>query len=853
MSTGSVSSLSSLIYFVPSAAPGEPGTIWEISVNGGEPRRVAAALGGGDISHDGKRIALFRFEEKAIALVLITRDGSGTQEVKHVPPNSQYDYPRWSPDDRWIAFQQDDLTGFNKAVFAVSSAPGGDLQEIARGADLGGLSWLPTGSGVVYSSSSGSTVLYPPVFNLRAVERDGTGDRQLTFGDVSYREPDVHASGTLTATRSRMQSDIWKFPVSGSPAENTLAGVRITHQTGQAQTPSVSPDESEVVYLSDSGGHGNLWIARTDGSAVRQLTFEQDPAISVGVPVWSPAGDEIVFLHTQGGTNSQSLINRDGSGRRRFVPFGIAASWSTDGRWVYYSRTKDDTRCIEKAAIAGEPVISVRCDNAVAPAPTPGGSALYFANYLTTTNGIVDYEIRRAGPENGPSELLARVAGSRVPVSRRLFTPVLSPNGKWLMMPLTDGATSNVWVLPTNGEPMRPRDRLRRSLGRDRPPRFMVARQPVFLRRRGRHGFRHRPTGWPAPMTAMPFMRRTFRTWRALPLRTGIAGGPRWSASRGDRWNPTTPRQIRNSITSGTSAADTREARSSRLRRGRVRPRRRSLSANHRNRDVRRSSRDAEDSYACRPVRIRARPHRSASAPGRPRTYRALMPPRRPWTKAPDDSCIPRKRPSEWRLELDSQPRRNPAADEHAAIPGRATKRLGIRVTLCERGERAAGVNRPVLLRLARRSQTHEHKKGNCCATTHDHASLGMKCYPCVRHNGTCRVVVRACFARLEFGGWLSSRWHRPVVKALLLIPDAALPPAFLTSFTLTARRPDRRSLAWCRQRRTSCTAVALKRGMSQPPCNGSRRTKQSDTSLRQDVTISLHPDRLLFTRRDIG
>jgi hypothetical protein len=23
-------------------------------------------------------------------------------------------------------------------------------------------------------------------------------------------------------------------------------------------------------------------------------------------------------------------------------------------------------------------------------------------------------------------------------------------------MPLTDGATSNVWVLPTNGEPMRP-------------------------------------------------------------------------------------------------------------------------------------------------------------------------------------------------------------------------------------------------------------------------------------------------------------------------------------------------------------------------------------------------------------
>ena len=111
---------------------------------------------------------------------------------------------------------------FNKTISARVStsafsssraAPGGDLREIARGADLRGLSWLPSGSGVVYSSSSGSTVLYPPMFNLRAVERDGTGDRQLTFGDVSYVEPDVHMSGMLTASRIRMQSDIWKFPV----------------------------------------------------------------------------------------------------------------------------------------------------------------------------------------------------------------------------------------------------------------------------------------------------------------------------------------------------------------------------------------------------------------------------------------------------------------------------------------------------------------------------------------------------------------------------------------------------------------------------------------------------------------
>ena len=448
---------SSLIYFVPSATPGEHGTIWEIAALGGEPRRVGAALSGGDISHDGRRLALFRFEDKRIALVLVTRDGSGTDQLRSLPPGNIYEYPRWSPDDRWIAFQQDNFgVGFDTRVLVVSAAIGGDPREIARGGDLRGLSWLPGGSGVVYSSSSGSTVLYPPVFNLRAVERDGTGDRQLTFGDVSYMEPDVHISGTVTGSRIRMQSDIWKFPVTGPPAENTRRGLRITHQTGQAQTPSVSPDESEVVYLSDSGGHGNVWIARTDGSGVRQITFERNPAISVGVPVWSPAGHQIVFLLTRPGTTGLSLINRDGSGLRQLVPLGYSPNWSADGRWVYHSRDTADTICIEKTAIEGGPAISIRCDNANASAPTADGSALYFVNVLIRTNGIVDHEIRRARPENGPSDVLARVSGSRVPVNRRLLVPVLSPDGQWLTMPLTDGATSNVWVLPTNGGPMRP-------------------------------------------------------------------------------------------------------------------------------------------------------------------------------------------------------------------------------------------------------------------------------------------------------------------------------------------------------------------------------------------------------------
>ena len=84
---------------------------------------------------------------------------------------------------------------------------------VAGGQLFQGLSWLSDGSGLVYSSSLGSTVLYPPAFNLRTVRRDGSGERQLTFGDVSYRNPDVAANGMLAASRIRIQSDVWRFPV----------------------------------------------------------------------------------------------------------------------------------------------------------------------------------------------------------------------------------------------------------------------------------------------------------------------------------------------------------------------------------------------------------------------------------------------------------------------------------------------------------------------------------------------------------------------------------------------------------------------------------------------------------------
>jgi Tol biopolymer transport system component len=449
-----------LVYYTPAIKRGEDGAVWEISALGGWPRRVASAIAGADISPDGRRIALFQAAGDRPALTIVTRDGSRAERVAVLPEGQTYTSPRWSPDGRSIAFERSPIPGISASLEIVSVADG-TRHDIVQSESLRGLCWLPDGSGLVYSSSRGSTLLYPPIFNLRTIGTDGRADRQLTFGDQSYVQPDVHHTGKLLASRIKGPSDIWKIPITGSPIENTRNATRITRQTGQVRTPSVNPDDTEVVYLSDSGGHGNLWVARTDGSSVRQITFETDPAVVIGVPRWSPVGDLIVFVVIRSGQTRLSVVHADGSGLREIVPDGRGPCWSGDGRWIYYDAMVDGAMRIEKVALEGGHATVVREETGVyVPSISADGSALYYAMTLRSSvfgvNGRTDMEIRRARPEHGPSEVLAQIPGERIPGLPAVLQAVPSPDGEWLVTPLIDVATTNLWALPTAGGALKP-------------------------------------------------------------------------------------------------------------------------------------------------------------------------------------------------------------------------------------------------------------------------------------------------------------------------------------------------------------------------------------------------------------
>ena len=188
-----------------------------------------------------------------------------------------------------------------------------------------------------------------------------------------------------------------------------------------------------------------------DAGARRRFQREAQMASSLNHP-------HVLTVHETGDLQGRQYLvtefvdaKPDGTEKRDLGPTGAWACWSGDGKWVYYStNVNDDPYQIRKVSLDGGTPVMVRDDDAIGCAVAPDGSAMYYGKILRQAGSIWDFEVRVAKPESGPSRVLGRVEGRRVPVTAGNYQGYLSPDGRSLAMPLVDGSTTNLWSISTD-------------------------------------------------------------------------------------------------------------------------------------------------------------------------------------------------------------------------------------------------------------------------------------------------------------------------------------------------------------------------------------------------------------------
>ena len=124
-----------------------------------------------------------------------------------------------------------------------------------------------------------------------------TGKTEFVTDEGTWISVDISKNGETILFD--LLGDLYTLPIAGGVAK------RITEGPAYDSQPSFSPDSNLIAFVSDRDGADNLWIAKADGSAARQLTHEREAELAS--PVWTPDGEYVVISRQAAGARTYEL------------------------------------------------------------------------------------------------------------------------------------------------------------------------------------------------------------------------------------------------------------------------------------------------------------------------------------------------------------------------------------------------------------------------------------------------------------------------------------------------------------------------------------------------------------------
>ncbi len=218
----------------------------------------------------------------------------------------------------------------------------------------------------------------------------------FTTSEGTWVALDVTADGQSLVME--LLGDIYTLPVEGGQARPLVTG-----KAFQAQ-PRVSPDGSQLAFVSDESGSDNVWIAEIDGSNPRALTTETEAGMLS--PAWSADGSTIyvTVLRSEGFSSSAEV-------------------------WRYDVDSGVGERVVENRNGLSQPLVSAPAPGPYGPVPAPSGLGLYYTSVTPRPYGRRDgpsSEIVWVDSQSGQSHSMVLAGGSPM-------KPALTRDGRRLV------------------------------------------------------------------------------------------------------------------------------------------------------------------------------------------------------------------------------------------------------------------------------------------------------------------------------------------------------------------------------------------------------------------------------------
>jgi Tol biopolymer transport system component/DNA-binding winged helix-turn-helix (wHTH) protein len=360
--------------------------IYTVPALGGTPRKLIetrAATYGLDWSPDGESLLyadrLAPDEPyRVVRLSLSTRDT--TVLTDPLPASTGDRYPRWSPDGRSIAFSRGG-GGVDGHNLYQMDADGSDIRPLTENEiSIRGLDWTPDGRHVVYASYRSGT------YGLQKVN---VSDETVSWvpvqgGRLSY--PSIaEQTGALVYEEITYEMDVWEIDLAsdstapdGDPPSKPL--LTSTRRDFEAQ---YSPDGERLAFTSSRSGALELWMSDADGSDPTKLT--SFGGAFVGIPRWHPSGEKVAFFANAEGQASIYIMDVPGGAPKRVRPRGASASnnwvasWSRDGRWLYFTSDRTGSWQLWKMRPDGTDLTQVTQNGGSAARESVTGDTLFYA------------------------------------------------------------------------------------------------------------------------------------------------------------------------------------------------------------------------------------------------------------------------------------------------------------------------------------------------------------------------------------------------------------------------------------------------------------------------------------------